>query len=870
MTTTLADAMRQAVAHHQSGRLSDAEKIYRAVLDGHPRHPDANHNMGILALLSNQMAIAISYFQKALNASPDNPQFWISLAECYFRAGQFAEAASLLDQALSRGIKHPAIASMRSHISASETTNPDAGLLARLMYLFNAGDWDQLGKAAQDALQNFPTNAAIWHFLGLSHQRSGRLDNALQALAKAHDLLPSDPVILFHLGLAYQKRGEFGEAAERYGRAISLNPGYLEAHINQGSSLQALGSMDEAISCYRQAIAINPDFPASHNNLGRALQEIGDFSEAVASYRRAVSIQPSYAEAYYNLGNALVDIGRLDDAVTAFQNAIDLRPGYAAALNNLGAACKDLGRDEEALASYRHALSLEPDSASILCNIGDALKDLGQEEEAAESYRRAQNCEPGGLEWLLGGIAAKLPSIVNDHAHIRTVRGDFEADLNRLLATEGAVQNIEAMRFNLFYLAYHGENDRPLMEKVSALIRHKASKHIDPDISSRQRSDQEKRIRVGFISSLFHAHTIGKLTQGYIQRLDRDRFHVTVLHAPGGLEDNVRRTINESADLVVNLPNSFKMAQRKIHDLNLDALYYPDIGMVPFVYFLAHTRLAPVQAVSWGHPVTTGLQTVDYFLSFDHAEPDGAESSYTEMLVRFRHPPTYYQPFFMPDQVLPRGELGLPKDGTLYGCPQALFKFHPDFDEVLADILEQDPTGWIIAVEGRKAYFHERLRQRWAKKHPILLERVIFIPRQPQDRFMMLLANMDVLLDPPHFGSGNTFYESIVSGVPSVTWPGQFMRGRIVSGMYRWLEIESPPIAEKLTGYASLAVTLAADKARVLELRQQLLSKKSLMFGDEQAVRELEQFLEQAVIAARQGEKLHHWQSPLRLVSQSN
>ena len=151
----------------------------------------------------------------------------------------------------------------------------------------------------------------------------------------------------------------------------------------------------------------------------------------------------------------------------------------------------------------------------------------------------------------------------------------------------------------------------------------------------------------------------------------------------------------------------------------------------------------------------------------------------------------------------------------------------------------------------------ERLRERWAKSYPVLLDRVIFLPAMPEARFMMLLAHSDVLLDPLHFGSGNSFFESMVHGTPTVTWPSSFLRGRIVAAAYRQMGIDDPPIVERIEDYAPLVLALGRDEERRRRLRE--ASRKAAatnLFSDVGAVREFEVFVEQAVAAAGKGEKL--------------
>jgi predicted O-linked N-acetylglucosamine transferase (SPINDLY family) len=279
--------------------------------------------------------------------------------------------------------------------------------------------------------------------------------------------------------------------------------------------------------------------------------------------------------------------------------------------------------------------------------------------------------------------------------------------------------------------------------------------------------------------------------------------------------------------------------------------------MSAFSYFLAGRRTAPVQAVGWGHPDTTGIDTIDYYVSAASIEPENAQQNYTERLVRLLRLPCHYQTPPAPGKVPTRNELGLPESGTLYGCPQSLFKFHPDFDGVLAAIAEGDAGGHIVLLESAQAAWVAQLRARWAKTYPILKARVLFLPRQPLQKFMALLAHMDVLLDPVHFGSGNTLYEAMVYGTPVVTWPGNFMRGRIVSGAYRQMAVADAPVVAHIEEYAAMALALGRDPQRRRLIREASVeAARRELYEDRLAVREFECFLDTAVTAAGRGEIL--------------
>ncbi len=362
---------------------------------------------------------------------------------------------------------------------------------------------------------------------------------------------------------------------------------------------------------------------------------------------------------------------------------------------------------------------------------------------------------------------------------------------------------------------------------------------------------------MGFLSQYLVDHTIGLLNQGLIRHLDRSRFEVVVIHAPKAKHDAFRQNLDALANKFITLPTNLTAQQQVIAAEQLDVLFYPDIGMTASTYFLAFARLAPVQATSWGHPDTTGLDTIDYFVSATTIEPDDAELHYTERLIRLNRLPSFYEIPEMLDELPTRSELGLPETGTLYGCPQTLYKFHPDFDAVLAAIAEGDPEGRIVLLEGTYSPWTDLLKARWKENFPVLLDSVLFLPPMSRKNFIALQGLIDVLLDPIHFGGGNTFYEAMIYGTPIVTWPGQFMRGRIVTGGYRQMSVEDAPIALQLEDYAPLALALGRDSKRRRALREVSVEAAGReLFEDMKAVREFEVFLEAAVDAVANGEKL--------------
>jgi len=834
MTEAAADqALRLAVEHHRAGRLKEAEQFYQEVLRNRPEDADANHNIGVLALQAKQTLLGLRHLQAALSAQPARGQFWLSYIRALMQAGEWESARRMLEQGRQHGLLGEAVDALADQlaepVSRSVDDVPVPAELEFLATLSKRGNPGETEAAARAFAQRYPGHGFGWKLLGVALKQQGRLAEAVAPMRAAASLLPSDAGAHHNLSVALTQLGQLAEAETACRQAIAARPGFAEAHATLGAVLKEQSRLIEAEASLRCALEIQPDRAEWHFNLGDVLRQCGRTADAEATYRRAVAIKPDFADAYNSLGNTLLEQSRVIEAET----------------------------------NYRQALALQPDLATALANLGNALAKQDRLPEAEASYRRALEMQPHALEHAIHANLL-LPNLPATPDAIARARQRYEDGLKALLdapfGQAGPRDPGDILSPPAFQLAYQNRNDRPLMEALCRVFRLRlaglsaAAPHLDGWLPPAARS---ARIKVGFISEFLGWHTIGKLYQGLIRQLDRSRFEVVVIHAPLTRHDGMRESIDAAADRAITLPRGLAAQQNAVAAEQLDVLFYPDVGMSPATYFLAYARLAAIQALGWGHPVSSGLDTLDYFISSKAIEPEDAISHYTETLICLNRLPGFYQPLIGPAEMPGRSALGLPETGTLYACPQTLFKFHPDFDAVLAEIAEGDPTGHILLLESHVATWTNLLRERWGRAFPILLERVRFLPRQPPDRFMALLAHVDVLLDPLHFGSGNTLYEGMVYGTPVVTWPGRFMRGRIVAGAYRQMGIADAPIAERIEDYAPLALALGRDPERRRVLRQASVAAATTgLFADRQAVREFETFLAAAVDAAGRGEKL--------------
>ena len=102
---TIDQALQQGVEAHKAGQVQEADRLYTAILKAQPKHPDANHNMGVLAVGVGKVEQALPFFKTALEANPATAQFWLSYIDALIKLDKLADAKAALDQAKSKGAK---------------------------------------------------------------------------------------------------------------------------------------------------------------------------------------------------------------------------------------------------------------------------------------------------------------------------------------------------------------------------------------------------------------------------------------------------------------------------------------------------------------------------------------------------------------------------------------------------------------------------------------------------------------------------------------------------------------------------------------------------------------------------------------------
>ncbi|HEY9840538.1 MAG TPA: tetratricopeptide repeat protein [Candidatus Obscuribacterales bacterium] len=771
---------RAALKALQQGRLEAAIAMGLALYRAHPAWAGSHKLLGILNLKQGKPAQAEAAWRKTLALDPGDTATLFNLLQLLRRQKD--------------PDPEPALALCQQYLSQAR---PDAGLYALATEIY-------LGQ--------------------------GLLAEARELSARLCELEPS-PASALRLAQAFDSQ-DADIAVGWYGRVLEREPEHPAALEGLGGLCFKAGEMSVALSCYEKLVALAPS-ARRWNNLGAVQLALGLKQDARGSYEQALALAPELVPAHDQLASLLLE-----------------QAEFAAALPHLRACLHQvagLGRrllDTAVHLSKIRELALAEDYLALCCEIPEqtgqpvarlyglraqCARELMHDGQQAVMFMLARSHAPDPLIYECEELFA-LPYVYNSHEHLDEARQAFTRGLERLEGRLAQIQGspdpelLQMIQYP-FLLAYQGRNDRALVSQLgrcwTGLLR--AAGRLQ---HCRHQPQPGRRIRVGFVSGFFHNHAVTACYGQMIAELAADPdFEVSCLSLQAFSD---AKTDWLRAQVQHFLPAPVSAAD--ILALELDVLAYCDIGMDRRSYQLALHRLAPIQCVLAGHPVTTGLPEIDYFLSNARMEIETADEHYSEKLLCLPEGYACYQRIPRPERVLSRLDLGLDESRHLYFCPSTLQKLHPDFDAVLGLILCADPLAEVLLVRQPQTPMHEPLQQRLARSLPDVAERIRFLPWMDHTGFCSLVSQADAILDSFPFGGGTTARIVLSLDQPYLTWPGEFLYGRMPLGHYRRMGCVAP-IATSAEDYAALAVRLASDRDYRAYLQQEIRTHKEALFA---------------------------------------
>jgi protein O-GlcNAc transferase len=691
------------------------------------------------------------------------------------------------------------------------------GLLVRGWLEYDRGQLGAATRTFEQVVQLRPDAVEGWSALGRMHIAANRRDPAQAALQRAHELQPNHAATLAELAILSVASGDLAQAEQFLARLQRGDARAAEAHYQLGNGWLGKGQADAAL---------------------RHLQ-------------RAVALDASHAEAHANLGALLRDLGRTAEAATALQQALRLKPALAAAAYNLAMLRINEREWAQAVALLRQYLAIVPRDAGALYWLGNAAMGTGDAAEARKAYQAAIRIDGKHVQARWGLAMAQLPAIAMTPAEQDEAVQAFRRELDQLddwfRAHHPADAYLAVGAQQPYYLAYIEQNHQALLAQYGSLCTSLMSAWARKvGVPAPATGPGSGKLKVGIVSAHIHHHSVWHaLLRGWIEHLDARQFELHVFHT-GALRDDETRWAAKHVTQLHQGIGEWTAWAKLISDGRFDVLIYPEIGMDATTVRLASLRLARTQFAGWGHPITTGLPTIDGYLSAQAFEPGQAQSHYGERLIALPQLGCAYRPYGTAPEPVHLSAWGvLPGDRVLL-CAGQPFKYAPRDDALLVEVARRCQPCKLLFFrspgDARADLLEQRLRTVFGAAGLDFEACVRFVPWQSQAGFFGLLQQAHVYLDSAGFSGFNTAMQAIECATPVVAWEGRHMRGRFASGILRQLQLDEW-VTNSVDDYAERVARLCADEGLRAQVRRQITERRGRLYDDRSSVDALAQQL---------------------------
>jgi predicted O-linked N-acetylglucosamine transferase (SPINDLY family) len=747
------DAIAGAQDAFGAGRFADAERICRDIIEQDQRCADAWHLMGLLARQAGDIETTREFLALAVEISPECPEFLSDLGTVCTESGEFEKGLYYCQQAydLSPESKKSIVALADAMIGANETDGA--------MALF------------QKALQANPKDVETLIKYALGLQRLNRTKEAISHFRMACRLDPRSVEALFHLAVALESAHAYGDAMDSYEKALKINSHVGVVWYRKSKLLNRLQKFELAFKASVEALRCEPEGAAYYYEEGFALQNLRRTKEALQAYNLALAKGLDSQDLHCNRGVALKDLADHPQAIRSFHRAVQLDPRNVRYLNNLGAASLDMGLNSEALACFQHVLELDPKMPSAYNNIASLLKDRGKSTEALPYFRKSAELQPERVD-TRSNLLLCLQYMPN-------------ADPN-------------------FVFAEHKKWGEWIAKKNKPAFKHKTTKR-SPDA----------KIRIGIVSADLCQHPVAHFIEPFLKEYDRTRFEVFVyadLHKPDSVSARMEALVDRWS-LTQGL--DARSLARRIYGDRIDVL----------LELAGHTALnrlemialkpAPVQISYVGYPSTTGLQTIDFRITDEVADPTGVtEHLHAEKLLRLPECAWCFSPYpASPEVSSPPVERN---HFITFGCFNNMAKLNEELFKMWVAILNRVPNSRLRVKA--KALMDMPVRKEMLEyfiASGIDEERIDFSGHTKGiTAHLEEYSKVDIALDSFPYHGTTTTCEALWMGVPVVSLAGKTHVSRVGASLLRTVGL-GELVADSAEQYIQFAAVLASDIERL-------------------------------------------------------
>ena len=840
---------RRALACHDAAYEKDRHQLF---VNLHRAQTEMSLSMNQRAYDSLERAVEK---QRGGRGLPDH-----LATEAYFNLGKLA-----------RDLQRPAAAE-RHYLKAIELNPSAPGAQIMLgVTLRELGRNEEALEYYTRGLELNPGIAAAQVNRALLLQQLGRHEEALQGFEATVGIDPSFAVAYAGMGDGYQGMGRFDEALKALKVVTRLNPQSSAAYYNLGKVYFQLRRLPLAISAHHKALELplEPNAPHAyiHNDLGNAYSDTsGRASETLHHYSEAARLMPKFAEALSNVGTALKEIGKHEEAARAFERAIDAKPTLCEPYKNLGSVYGEIdGRLPEAVGVLESALRINPEFWPALYSLLDTKQFLTDWKDRATLMRtlkdhltelhRNKRIGSGPDERMHGGLAPFQTLVMPI-----TVETQLAVTMNRVMKD---VAQAEATPLEPPLRWGGGVLPSVPPPRSSRRERHSQWQQRSNDIL--RTSYHDPSLRIGLISSDFGDHPVGHALLPWVSALSkRKRMDILCFATDAGERPHVGSELRRGiASKCTRFYDVTDLSDADVTHIIDDQRLHVLINLVGHTagsrHVITEWRPAPVQAMHYGYPATTGLPSMGYMQLDAIAVPPTLHSDFTERLAYFPHchfvavhaaryphaPKTteHAHPWHAPDRYVvsqedksrvTRRDLGLgpigSRDEAFALCNfNQLYKMDPDSFAVWNNALRRLPNAflWLSRVSVRKdtSMYAQGHLQLEAASHGVRTERLAFSFKFPTDDYVPFRALADLMVDNPAYNAHTTGGDTLWAGVPSVLTATRHLAGRASASFSHSMGLFEM-VAHSWKHYEDHVHELGKRQKRLWALRKRLMKRR--------------------------------------------
>lgn len=749
--------------------------------------------------------------------------------------------------------------------------------------LFNKKNYKECLEIVKKIVASNPNDFLGWKLAGACYGYLDEKEKSIACFKKCISLNKKDAETYFNLAMAYKDSGEIKFSIECYKVAIKLNDNYYAAYTNLANLYSDLLEFDSAEYLYKKIINLNPNYVNALLGYAKLLKILKKNNESEKILNKLKIISPNNPDILNNLANGNFALGNYIEANIQYQEALKLQPNNIDYLTNYAIFLSNVDKKKESEIIFHKILELDAGNLKSYCYLGSLNFEKRDQNKAAYFFNEALklsefnehanvgmaiinytvgNC-PVAEKYLQKAIQfnskawqARWLSMVMQFPSVQDGMNTHESNVNEFIRKIDAInldlENSDPLELfkavgmqQPYYIAYSEYNNKIALSKYGDLSSKVMEKwRISHNINNYKcELKTNQKIKIGIVSDQIRYHSVwNAFLKGIITQIDKSKFEIHIFYTKSLIDAETQLAKNNSQSFLYG-NKSIQQWAELIVSSELDILFYPEIGMGVMPFKLACMRLCDIQMTSWGHPETSGLPTMDYYISSDFLENKGSEDCYRERLIKLDNLGSYYSPISVdyPSEL----DLKFSRKSNFKRllCLGAPNKYMPEYDFIFIEIIKKYTNIKFLFMQdanGRHSALLARLKKLFISNNLNITEYIELCPHDMNRHdFSAVMKNSDLMLDSIGFSGFNTAMQSIECLLPIVTKNSFFMRGRNASAILKKMDLPEL-IVESDQDFINLVVELIVNKELYENIKDKILRNKSTLYNDINVIKNFE------------------------------